>query len=235
MHAHATQVDAAPERYTPWLAVVATALLSGCAASPPPYPGEADARLALYAGSSPCCDDPAAFRYTDLPEAGRREFVIGGEDPAFEFQSGVSRFAAFRLPDTGDPFRVQVKSYLDDDGPAGHSVFYPVLAMMDDAFIVTRVSNLENLRLDTELATPGGHTGLTVTAPFDPNLSRERYLVVFTPAVLLGAPPPERREGDVLTLPTLDWLQRQGDAVVTPSPFGRLRIIIAPASLPAPG
>jgi maltose operon protein len=235
VRAHAAEVDALPMRHMSWFPAVAAALLSGCATTAPPYPRDAEARLAAYATSRACCDDPAAFTYTDLPEAGRMEFVIGEADPAFEFQSGVSYFAAFRLPDTGEAFRVQIKSYLDAGGAAEHAVFYPVLAMMDDAFIVTRVSNLENLSLDTELATPGGRTGLAVTAPFDPNFSRERYLVVFTPAVLLGAPPAERREGDVLTLPTLDWLQRNADGMLTPSPFGRLRITIAPASLPGPG
>lgn len=221
-------------RHLSWTLSIATALLSGCAAAPPPYPRDADARLAVYAASATCCDDPAGFHYTDLPAAGTVEFVIGEADPAFEFQSGVSRFAAFRLPDAAAAYRVQVKSYLDDE-PDGHSVFYPVLAMMDDSFIVTRVSSLENLWLDTELATPGGRTGLATVAPFDPGLTRERYLVVFTPAVLLGSPPPERREGDVLTLPTLDWLQRRGDALLAPSPFGHLRIIIAPAALPGAG
>lgn len=215
--------------------VLLGAVLAGCATAPPPYPRDVEARLAQYAGAGPCCDDPAAFAYTDLPGAGQLEFVIGTDDPAFEFQSGLSRFAAFRLPDTDEAFRVQVKSYFDGEAAPGHSVFYPVLAMMDESFIVTRVSNLENLRLDTELATPGGRTGVTVTAPFDPNFSRERYLVVFTPAVLLGSPPPERRDGDVLTLPTLDWLRRRGEVVVTPSPFGHLRITIAPASLPGTG
>ncbi len=210
-------------------------LLAGCTSAAPPYPPNTDARLAVYAASTPCCDDPSAFDYRELPAAGRLEFVIGEADPAFEFQSGVSRFAAFRLPDTGEAFRIQVKSYIDGEGTTERAVFYPVLAMMDDAFIVTRVSNLENLRLDTELATPGGRTGLTVTAPFDPGFSPERYLVVFTPAVLFGAPPQERREGDVLTLPTLDWVQRREDAIVPPSPFGRLRIIVAPASLPESG
>jgi len=214
---------------------VVCVVLAGCAAAPPPYPPGTAQRLALYAGSSPCCEDPAGFDYVELPPSGQVEFVIGGANPAFEFQSGVSRFAAFRLPETGEAFRVQVKSFFDGDAAPGQSVFYPVLAMMDDAFIVTRVSNLENLRLDTELATPGGRAGLTVTAPFDPNITRERYLVVFTPAVLLGSPPPERRDGDVLTLPSLDWLQRRGEGLVEPSPFGRLRLIIAPASLPEAG
>ena len=76
---------------------------------------------------------------------------------------------------------------------------------------------------------------MAVTAPFDPAISPERYLVVFTPAVLLGAPPAERREGDVLTNPTLDWLQRRGDALVAASPFGRLSILVAPIAPPGPG
>ncbi len=232
---HVAEDDDPPMRQMSCFLAAAATMLAGCASTPPPYPRDADARLAVYAASPPCCEDPADFDYTDLPAAGRMEFVIGDADPAFEFQSGMSRFAAFRLPGTGEAYRVQVKSYFDGRSAPGQSVFYPVLAMMDDAFIVTRVSNLENLRLDTELATPGGQNGLTVTAPFDPNFSPERYLVVFTPAVLLGSPPPERRDGDVLTLPTLDWLQRREDAMVKPSPFGRLRIIIVPASLPEPG
>jgi hypothetical protein len=97
------------------------------------------------------------------------------------------------------------------------------------------VSSLENLRLDQALATPGGEDGLAVVAPFDPGYSRERYLVVFTPAILLGAPPTERREGDVLTSPTLEWIGRRNENIVNPSPFGRLRITVAPASLPDAG
>lgn len=222
-------------RHVSWLIAIVAAGLTGCAAGPQPYPTDMESRLVLYAGENACCDDPVGFAYADLPAAGRLDVVIGQANPSFEFQSGLSPFAAFRLPETGEPFRIQVKSYFDGPSAPGGSVFYPVLAMMDESFIVTRVSNLDNLRLDQELATPGGQTSLAVTAPFDPNFSRERYLIVFTPAVLLGAPPAERREGDVLTQPTLEWLDRRGEAVVTPSPFGRLRITVAPASLADPG
>jgi hypothetical protein len=206
--------------------------LAGCATPPAPYPGDLDARLAEYAGSVTCCDDPSGFAYTELPAAGAMDVVIGRASPAFEFQSGMSRFAAFRLPDTSQPFRVRVKSYFDGTVAKSGSVFYPVLAMMDESFIVTRVSSLENLRLEQALATPGGETGLAVTAPFDPGTSHERYLVVFTPAVLFGAPPDERREGDVLTGPTLDWFGQRTGAMIAPSPFGRIRISIAPAAPP---
>jgi hypothetical protein len=219
--------------FRPLLVIVAG--LAGCVTVPQPYPAAIDARLALYARGAICCSDASAFDYAALPAAGTLDFVIGQASPGFEFQSGLSRFAAFRLPDTGGPFRIRVKSFFDGTGAPQGSVFYPVLAMMDESFIVTRVSNLDNLRLEQALATPGGESGLAVVAPFDPDLSRERYLVVFTPAVLLGAPPPERREGDVLTAPTLEWLDRRDEAVVTPSPFGRLCITVAPASLPGPG
>jgi hypothetical protein len=44
--------------------------------------------------------------------------------------------------------------------------------------------------------------------------------------VLGGAP--ERREADLLTPAALAWLQSRGGAVVPASPYGRLRITIAP-------
>ena len=222
-------------RHFHWSLALALAVLAGCAATPPPYPEDLASRIALYSSAAPCCEDPAAFAYAALPGAGTVEFVIGRDSPTFEFQSGASRFAAFRLPDTREPFKVQVKSFFDGPRAPDGNVFYPVLAMMDEAFIVTRVSSLENLRLDQALATPGGEDGLAVVAPFDPGYSRERYLVVFTPAILLGAPPAERREGDVLTSPTLEWIGRRNENIVNPSPFGRLRITVAPASLPDAG
>lgn len=217
-----------------WPIALAAAVMAGCATAPPPYPADAAARIALYSAAGACCSDPAAFDYTALPDDGVLEVVIGRDSPSFEFQSGLSRFAAFRLPASQAPFKVQVKSFFDSPGGPDASVFYPVLAMMDDAFIVTRVSSLENLRLDQALAMPGGEGGLAVVAPFDPEGGRERYLVVFTPAVLLGAPPPERREGDVLTGPTTEWVGRRDENIVNPSPFGRLRVTVAPANVPDP-
>lgn len=219
-------------RQLTWPMLSATLLLAACATAPVPYPRGMDERFTAYARQAPCCDDPADFAYADLPGSGGLEFVIGQSNPLFEFQSGPSYFAAFRLPDSEEPYRVRIKSFFEGPAPPAGSIFYPVLAMMDDAFIVTRVSNLDNLSLDVALATPGGESGLSVTAPFDPTVMRERYLVVFTPAVLLGAAPDERREGDVLTGPTLEWLDRRGDGVIAPSPYGRLRISVAPVAPP---
>lgn len=222
-------------RQTIALVLVTTMLLAGCATTArAPYPATLDARGAAFAKAVSCCTDPSGLNYVQLPSAGTLDVVIGRSSPAFDFQSGLSPYAAFRLPDGDKPFRVQVKSYFEGPEPQG-SIFYPVLAMMDDLFIVTRISNLNNLQLDQGLTLPGDAPGLAVTAPFDPNLSKERYLVVFTPAALLGSPPAVHRDGDVLTAPSLVWLQHQAGAAVPASPYGHLRIIVAPESLPGPG
>lgn len=215
-----------------WLAPVI--LLAGCAASPRPYPDDPGARLAAYEEAIACCEDAGEFQFTQLPAAGALRATIGRDSPAFEFHSGLSHFAAFRLPEGDAPFRVRIKSLFDGEPPGG-SLFYPVVAMLDESFIVTRISGVENLRLEPSLATPGGEAGLALVAPFDPSLSRERYIVVFTPAVLLGAPPESRSEGDVLTMPTLEWLQRSERRVLDPSPYGRLEILVAPAQPPGSG
>jgi maltose operon periplasmic protein len=215
-----------------WLASLL--LLAGCAAAPQPYPAGLGERFAAYERAAACCSDPAQFDYTPLPGAGTVQATIGSSSPAFEFHSGLSHFAAFRLPEGGEPYRVRIKSLFDGEPPGG-SLFYPVVAMLDESFIVTRVSGLENLRLEPSLARPGAEAGLALVAPFDPSVSRERYIVVFTPAVLLGAPPEERSEGDMVTLPAIDWLRRNERRVLDPSPYGRLEILVAPAQPPGSG
>jgi hypothetical protein len=122
---------------------------------------------------------------------------------------------------------LRVKSLFDPGREDEASVFYPVVALLDDTFIVLRMSGLDNLRLEPALATAGGETGLAVILPVDPATESARYLIVFTPAAVLGAAP-ERREGDLLTPAALAWLERRGDAAVPASPYGRLRITIAP-------
>lgn len=222
-------------RITLALIPLAAVLVGSCAATSRPYPASLDARFAAYGRAVPCCEDPAGFAFAELPAAGSLELVIGRSSPAFEFQSGMSHFAAFRLPESERPYRVRVRSLFDGPAAASGSVFYPVLAMMDETFIVTRVSNLQSLRLEQALSVPGGEAGLAVTAPFDPAVARERYLVVFTPAALLGAPPPERRDGDLLTGSIRQWLEGRGNVIVEPSPYGRLSISVAPIDPPAPG
>ena len=210
------------------LPLVIMAALAGCTATPTQsYPAKPEARLALYARTKACCDDPSGFSYLPLPERGFADAVVSRTSPAFEFHSGLSPFAAFELPKTSTPYRLRVKSLFDPGREGETSVFYPVVALLDDTFIVLRMSGLDNLRLEPALATPGGETGLALTVPVDPAMENARYLIVFTPAAALGAAP-ERSDSDLLTPAALAWLERRGDAVVPASPYGRLRITVAP-------
>ncbi len=54
--------------------------------------------------------------------------------------------------------------------------------------------------------------------------------MVFTPAALLGKPPPPDREGDVLSLSALAYMEQRGEAAIPASPYGRLQITVAPES-----
>jgi maltose operon protein len=205
--------------------LLAALALAGCA-STTGLPHSDTARLAAYERAVPCCTDPALLGFVDLPATGVVDVTIGPGSQLFDFQSGRSFLAAFRLPERSGPYRVRVKSFFE--GPAGPDgfVFYPSVALMDEWFIVSRVSGLDNLRLDPGLAAPDGEAGLVVTIPLDSAQARERYLVVFTPAALLGGAPEERREGDVLTAAATAFMAQRGQAMVEPSPFGRLRVTV---------
>jgi hypothetical protein len=211
------------------LIAMAAMAAAGCATAPPQsYPASTEGRLALYAKAKPCCDDPSGFRFDSLPKRGFKDKTVDTASPVFDFHSGVSPFAAFELPAHTAPFRIRVKSLFDakrgDDG----AVFYPVVALLDDTFIVVQLTSLDNLRVEPALATVGGEVGLAVSMTIDPAEQPGRYLVVFTPAALLGAPPDERREGDLLTPASLAWMERRGETALPASPYGRLRITVVP-------
>jgi len=214
---------------TTFLFCVVAAGFAGCATLPSQsYPAATEARLALYARTKPCCDDPSTLAFQPLPERGFTEAMIDRSSQAFEFHSGLSLLAAFELPKVTTPYRLRVKSLFDDDHGDETSVFYPIVALLDETFIVMRMTSIDSLRLEPGLTTVGGRAGLAVTVPVDPALENGRYLIVFTPAALLGAAPDDRREGDMLTPATLAWLERRGDTAVPASPYGRLQITTAP-------
>lgn len=202
------------------------AALSGCAAGPQSsYPADTRDRLATFAKATPCCDDPSGFRFVALPQQGFAEAAIDRTSPVFDFHSGMSPFVAYELPRSDTPYRLRVKSVFapGEDSP----VFYPVIAVLDDAYIVTQLTGLDNLRVEPALATAGGETGLAVTLPIDP-AEGGHYLIVFTPAVLLGGAPAPRREGDMLTPSTAAYMERRGEIMSPASPYGRIRITVAP-------
>jgi hypothetical protein len=217
------------------VAVAATALVA-CATQPSSsYPAGSDARLATYAKATPCCDDPSGFSYGALPRQGHAQATVDAKSPVFDFQSGLSPFVAFELPDQPSRYRIRVKSVFDSKEGGEDGVFYPVVALLDDTYIVVHMTGPESLRLEPALATPGGEPGLAVSIGVDPAEQEGKYLVVFTPAALLGKPPPADREGDVLSVSSLAYMERRGEAAIPASPYGRLSITVAPEAPVAAG
>ena len=209
-------------------AIAATALVA-CATQPSSsYPAGSEARLATYAKATPCCDDPSGFSYGALPPQGQTQATVDAKTPVFDFQSGLSPFVAFELPDQPSRYRIRVKSVFDRKDGGKDGVFYPVVALLDDTYIVVHMTGPESLRLEPALATPGGEPGLAVSIGVDPAEQEGKYLVVFTPAALLGKPPPADREGDVLSVSSLAYMERRGEAAIPASPYGRLSITVAP-------
>ncbi len=208
---------------------MASTVLAACAMqAAPSYPATTEARLATYAKATPCCDDPSGFRFNALPQQGNADAIVDLSSPVFDFHSGLSPFAAFELPAENTPYRIRVKSLFDRKSGDKTGVFYPVVALLDDTFIVVHMTGLESLRLEPALATVGGEAGLAVSLGIDPAENRGKYLVVFTPAALLGAPPDSRREGDMLSPEALAWIERRGEGALPASPYGRLKITVAP-------
>ena len=165
--------------------------------------------------------DPAGFRYEPLPAEGGIDFAIDARSPTFEFQTGVSGYRAFRLPDAGGRYYVDVRSFLDGPPhPARARVFYPVVALLTDDFLVSRSTELELLRFDLPVLEGTTAPAYRLTIGMDPEHTRERYLVVYTPTHLMAG----------RQLPPISTPESAAEAArvafLGASPHGQLRITV---------
>ena len=181
------------------------------------------------AATTPAAADPSEFHYDPLPANGALDFAIDDKSPTFEFQSGVSAFRAFRLPERGGPYYVDVRSFLDGaPDPARTRVFYPVIAVLTDDFLVSRSTELERLRFDLPVLEGTTAPAYRITLGVDPAHTRERYLVVFTPARLVSA-----RQLPPISTPE-SAAEAARAAYLGAAPGGKLRISVRPSDAAPP-
>ncbi len=185
--------------------------------------------VAVAAGPAPAATDPAQFRYEPLPAEGVVRFAIDARSPTFEFQTGVSAYRAFQLPADGGPYYLEVRSFLEGPAdPARARVFYPVVAVLTDDFLVSRSTEAELLRFDLPVLEGTSAPAYRVTLGMDPAHTRERYLVVFTPA----------RLGAGRELPPISTPESAAEAArvafLGAAPHGRLSITIRREDAGAP-
>ncbi len=170
-----------------------------------------------------CCTDPARFHYDPLPPQGSVDLVINSSSPTFEFQSGPSAFRAFLLPEASRPYYIEVRSFIaGGSDPERARVFYPVVAVLTDDFLVSRSTDLESLHFDLPLFEATTDPAYRLVLPIDPSNPHERYIVVFTPSNL--------NEGR--TLPPISTPESAAEAAkiayLGAAPYGRLRITLHP-------
>ncbi len=134
-------------------------------------------------GDVACCRSTDDFPWLPLPAPGTSQTVrLGNEHPRYRFHSGESRFAAFRLPDQGGPYRIEIRALPDRDAtqPGGWRVFYPQAVLLDAFHLVTRTADADNALPEPvggELAPDGAYT---LFLPMDPATDEDRYLVIHT-------------------------------------------------------
>jgi hypothetical protein len=185
--------------------------------------------LGLPALATPaCCKDPDAFPYEALPASGAVDFAIDAASPQFVFQTGPSAFHAFRLPVVDRPYLLEVQSFVDGGPDPRHAhVFYPLVAVLTDDFLVSRLTELEYLRFDLPFFERASAPAYRLVVPFDPKNTEERYLVVFTPAAFAEPRP-------VPTAATPEAAAEAARAAFLGSaPYGRLRITLEFGETPA--
>jgi hypothetical protein len=129
------------------------------------------------AASPTCCRTLADIRYERLGLDESRKIVLNASAPAFNFESGKSRFVAFQLPE-GKRFKVAVTTHLYGGFYINTSyVFYPVAVVLDGSHKV--IGRVENFTPQFRLGFIDA-AGWSGSFPLDTRRTMARYLILFT-------------------------------------------------------
>ncbi len=166
------------------IASMVTALLAGCSGSMVVPVQEhasilsnADQAKQALSQATSCCTGFNEFNYVSLPE-GETLLAIDGKQPSYQFDEGMSYFAAYRLPANTGNLAITLASQVSK------TVLVPKVIMLDAQFKVTRVLGesvfayqpahlLDNDRIE-------GRVFVDRSMPGNP--ATETYMVVYAPA-----------------------------------------------------
>lgn len=208
------------------IAAMVTALLAGCAGNMVvPVQEHASilsnaeqAKQALSKAAS-CCSGFSDFNYVALQE-GDTLLAIDGKQPAFQFDEGMSYFAAYRLPTNTGNLAISLASQVSK------TVMVPKVIMLDAQFKVTRVLGesvfsyqpahlLDNDRIE-------GRVFVDRSMPGNP--ASETYMIVYAPADQLSG-------STTILHPSKAFARANGtvepdikDPVIPHSPWGLVQI-----------
>ena len=166
--------------------------------------------------------EPADFQYEPLSDRSVVDFVIGGNSDTFEFQTGVSGFKAFALPNDGSRYLVDIQSFVDGGtDPAKSHVFYPLAALLLEDFLVSRTTELDSAHFELPLLEHAEAPAYRVTVLLDPSEVNERYLVIYTAPPLSNQGQSKRQRH---SRAATDLAEHGKADLLGASLYGRLRI-----------
>jgi maltose operon periplasmic protein len=113
----------------------------------------------------------AAFSYQQLPIGKSIKTSIDTRSPGYQFPTGNSYFAGYRLPDSADPLLVTIKSYLS------LQVFFPCALLLNEQFSPTRFITAPQVHYVEPGFIERGHVESTIQID---SARHERYLIVLT-------------------------------------------------------
>ena len=166
------------------IAAVVTALLAGCSGSMVVPVQEhasilsnADQAKQALSQATSCCAGFNEFNYVSLPE-GETLLTIDGKQPSYQFDEGMSYFAAYRLPVNTGNLAITLASQVSK------TVLVPKVVMLDAQLKVTRVLGesvftyqpahlLDNDRIEGKVFVDRSMPG---------NPTTETYMVIYAPA-----------------------------------------------------
>ncbi|BBT79395.1 transcriptional regulator [Aeromonas sp. YN13HZO-058] len=208
------------------IAAVITALLTGCAGNmvvPLQEHGsilsDADQAKQALAKASSCCVAFKDFSYTPLPE-GETLLAIDGQQPAFQFDEGMSYFAAYRLPANTGNLAIKVASQVSK------TVLVPKVIMLDSQFKVTRVLGesvfsyqpahlLDNDRIEGKVFVDRSMPG---------NPAAETYMIIYAPASQLAGSTTILHPAKAFARANQTVEPAMPDPVIPHSPWGLVQI-----------
>ena len=208
------------------IAAVVTALLAGCSGSMVVPVQEhasilsnADQAKQALSQATSCCAGFNEFNYVSLPE-GETLLTIDGKQPSYQFDEGMSYFAAYRLPVNTGNLAITLASQVSK------TVLVPKVIMLDAQFKVTRVLGesvftyqpahlLDNDRIEGKVFVDRSMPG---------NPASETYMVIYAPGNELSG-------STTILHPAKAFARANGtvepdikDPVIPHSPWGLLQI-----------
>jgi hypothetical protein len=188
------------------LAALACVALAACAR--PDGPGglrdsdlEARARLA---STSTCCKTLSELPWQPLPAGKTLDVTLDEKSPAFDFDTGRSHFAAYRLPETGKPRDLKIAFYPRLGAGMVRTAVLPQMVLLDERYETVRTTSPS----DFVYSAPGWIESAAYNAKlnFDPG-RRERFLIIRTTDAYLRRTMPDGIATGYIFLgpPDPDW------------------------------